>query len=268
MVIQPLSRKHALLVVEIGNTTTTFAVFLRETLLDLFRVPTHSLGDPEWPKTELERLLDSYPEMEAAVLCSVVPAVTETITCLLRDFGIPDVLRISAGLKLPFMIQYDTPESFGSDRIALCAAGRKLFPTRSLIALDIGTAITVDVLTASGAYAGGFIMPGLDIMARSLHERTAQLPLVSVVNTGEFLGHSTDSCIRNGIFWGCIAGIDGLTEKIARQLAEQGDSEPGVILTGGNAHALAPFLKREAVHLEHAVARGACYLYEFNASPG
>jgi len=268
MVIQPLSRERGLLVVEIGNTTTTCAVFRQEDPLEVLRISTKSLGDRECLNSELPRLLSTFQDTGAAVLCSVVPAVSEAVTGMLRQSGIADVLLISSNLKLPFELQYENPESFGSDRIALCATGRKLFPQRPVIALDIGTAVTVDVLTASGLYAGGFIMPGLDIMARSLHERTAQLPHVRAGHSGEFLGRSTASCIRNGIFWGCVAGIDGLTARIIRDLREQGEEEPAVIVTGGSAPAIVPFLEREVMLLDLAVARGARYLYELNASYG
>jgi type III pantothenate kinase len=267
MVIKPLSRDRGLLVVEIGNTTTTCAVFHQEDPpVEVLRISTQSLGDGDCLNSGLRRLLGTFQNIGAAVLCSVVPTVSEAVSCMLRNSGIDDVLLISSNLKLPFELQYDNPESFGSDRIALCAAGRKLFPQRPLIALDIGTAVTVDVLSASGLYAGGFIMPGLDIMARSLHERTAQLPHVRAVHRGEFLGRSTASCIRNGIFWGCVTGIDGLTARIVRDLRDQEEEEPVVIVTGGSAPAIAPFLEREVLLLELAVARGARYLYELNAS--
>ncbi len=268
MVIHPLSRERGLLVVEIGNTTTTCAVFHQEDPLEVLRISTQSIGDGDFLNSGLPRLLDVFQNTGAAVLCSVVPTVSEAVTGMLHQSGIADVLLISSNLKLPFELQYENPESFGSDRIALCAAGRKLFPQRPLIALDIGTALTVDVLSASGLYAGGFIMPGLDIMARSLHEGTAQLPHVRAVHRGEFLGRSTASCIRNGIFWGCVAGIDGLTARIVRDLREQGEEEPAVLVTGGSAPAIAPFLEREVIQLELAVARGARYLYELNASYG
>ncbi|NTW75267.1 MAG: type III pantothenate kinase, partial [Chlorobiaceae bacterium] len=111
---------------------------------------------------------------------------------------------------------------------------------------------------------GGFIMPGLDLMARSLHERTAQLPLVAIAPPGELLGRSTAECIRNGIFWGCVSQIDGLTARIMRTLFDRGEEAPAVLVTGGNAPLFAPLLQVETLLVEHAVARGAHYLYQLN----
>ncbi|MBM3162010.1 MAG: type III pantothenate kinase [Chlorobi bacterium] len=255
----------AVLVVEVGNTTTTFAVFFDGLVADTVTISTDRLLVPDQLKELLNPLWAAYPGMRDAVLCSVVPGISAPVAALLAQLLPGTVMQVSSRLDLPFLLQYESPESFGADRIALCAAGRELFPGRAFIALDIGTAITFDVLEGSGVYLGGFIMPGLDLRARSLHERTAQLPLVSIAPPEELLGRSTAECIRNGIFWGCIAEIDGLTARIMRTLLQRGEEAPAVMATGGNASSIAPLLQVSPLLVEHAVARGAHALYQLNS---
>ncbi len=258
-------KEPAVLVVEAGNTTTTFAVFLDGLVADTVTITTDSLFAPDQLQELLHPFVAAYPGMRDAVLCSVVPGVSAVVSASLAHLLSGTVMQVSSRLNLPFLLQYDSPESFGADRIALCAAGKELFPERAVIALDIGTAITFDVLDGCGSYLGGFIMPGLDLMARSLHERTAQLPLVAIAPpVGGLLGRSTAECIRNGIFWGCVAQIDGLTARIMRTLLDQGQSAPAVMATGGNAPSVVRHLKVEPLLVEHAVARGAHYLYQLN----
>lgn len=260
----PSGKEERVLVVDVGNTTTTCAVFLAERVVRTAIVPTETL------KHRAEQLLrpfaDAYPEIREAVLCSVVPAVSDQLRHMLPAWLSGNVLEISASLRLPFVLHYDPPESFGADRIAFCALGRKLAVDRALIALDVGTAITFDVLGRSGDYLGGFIMPGIDLMARSLHECTAQLPLVAIQPPEELLGRSTAASVRNGIFWGSIAQVEGLSSRILRTLRERGEGEAVVIATGGNASWVVRELAVPVLLVDHAVAAGANYLYRLNSS--
>lgn len=263
--MQPSVKEFPVLVVEIGNTTTTCAVFQQGLVVRSTRLSTESIALTESPERLLQPIVGEFPLMRDAVLCSVVPRIGDTLLEVLSRLLAGTVFQVSSAIRLPFVLQYESPESFGADRIALCAAGRKLFSDRALIAFDIGTAITVDVLGSSGIYLGGFIMPGIDLMARSLHERTSQLPLITVMQPAELLGHSTAACIRNGIFWGCVAQIEGLASRIVRNLREEGEEEPALIVTGGNAPSVLPALRLPALLVEHAVPSGAHYLYELNA---
>src|SRR6185312_7996787 len=107
---------------------------------------------------------------------------------------------------------------------------------RAAIIVDLGTAITVDLLEAGGAFAGGAILPGIATSARALDERTDALPRVPL----EFLdkppvplGKSTVSAIESGIYWGAIGAIRELIGQLAAPLKRA----PDVFITGGaSAH--------------------------------
>jgi type III pantothenate kinase len=255
-----------LLVVETGNTTASIAVFSGEECLEVHKVPSLQMFDKNGVEAHLLSVIRNYPTLRNAALCSVVPSLDEAICTSLRAHLPGEVLMVTSSMHLPFTLHYDSPESFGADRIALCALCQRLYPGEAVIALDLGTAITVDVLGSDQDYLGGLIMPGLDLMAKALHEHTARLPLVGIGRPETFVGRSTVDCIRNGIALGCVSSIEGLMVKITSWLRdEHAEQNIKVIATGGNAPLIAGMLDFLPVVEEHAVLRGTSYLFSLNA---
>ena len=105
--------------------------------------------------------------------------------------------------------------------------------------VDSGTATTVDVVSAEGAFVGGAILPGLAMSARALHHYTALLPLVSVAELGErtpaALGRNTRAAIQSGLLWGQLGAVKELIER-------QTGSKAQVFVTGGGGALLATYL--------------------------
>jgi type III pantothenate kinase len=255
----------ARLVVDIGNTTTTLAIFAGydEPLVE--SVQSTLFGDSGAMRDVLSKLSRQHGAPRAIAICSVVPAAAAAGSALLESlFSVP-VLTIGSTLKLPFRLEYGNHNTFGADRLALCAWSGHLFAGKPVIAVDIGTAITFDVLDASGTYCGGLIMPGIDMMAGALHARTAQLPKVDIVRPEALLGRSTEECIRSGIFWGAVNQIGGLIDAIAGELSgDSGQPAPEVIVTGGNSRLIAPELGAVSLIDELAVLRGTDLLLRMN----
>ena len=264
---EPPLQDALLFVVEIGNTTASFAVFKGDECLEVLKVPSIMISGYADVTAQVVPILKKYPAMVDAALCSVVPSVGSTVINFLRDRLTGQVLEVTSRVQLPFMLRYDSPESFGADRIALCAQSSRLYPEEPVIALDIGTAITVDVLGSDRVYLGGLILPGLDLMAKALNEHTARLPLVSMDFPDTLIGFSTSECIRNGIILGCVSGLEGLLVKIKTVLQEEHNAENiHVLATGGNAPLIAGMLASSPVLDELAVLRGTRYLFTLNAN--
>jgi type III pantothenate kinase len=98
--------------------------------------------------------------------------------------------------------------------------------------VNAGTAVTVDLLDESGAFAGGAIFPGLRLMALALHEHTAQLPLVATegpLPDGP-PGKNTDAAMRLGILHAVAGGIDALIRATSTRCS----MSPRLFLTGGD----------------------------------
>ena len=135
--------------------------------------------------------------------------------------------------RLPLKIRLEHPERVGIDRLlsAVAANHRRLADTPAVI-VGAGTAVTVDWLDAEGVFRGGSIFPGLHLMARTLHEHTALLPLVDVPTAPPPLpGASTPAAIQAGVFWSVVGGIQALIGQLARLESRS----PQVFLTGGDA---------------------------------
>ncbi len=254
------------LAVDIGNTTTTLAAFTGAPEPSVESLPSALFGEPEVMRELFESFVSRHGNPQAVALSSVVPALSEACSALLELFFPVAVITINSALRLPFELDYATPHTFGADRIALCAWSRHLFAERPVIAVDIGTAITFDVLDAAGRYRGGLIMPGIDMMAGALNTKTAQLPQVGIERPSSLLGRSTGECIRNGIFWGAVWQIAGLIEAIGAELvAESGQAPAEVLVTGGNSRIIAPEIASITQHDELAVLRGIDLLLRMNS---
>lgn len=254
------------LVVDIGNTTTTLAVFSGASEPIVESVPSALFGEPKAIADMFALLALRHGAPQVAAVCSVVPDAAAACSAQLEASFAVAVITISSTLRLPFRLDYATPHTFGADRIALCAWSCHLFEEKPVIAVDIGTAITFDVLDAEGNYRGGLIMPGIDMMAGALNARTAQLPLVGIDRPEGLLGRSTDECIKNGIFWGAVSQIEGLIEAISAELLDESDDSPvEVVATGGNSPILVPEIA-SITHLDElAVLRGSELLLRVNS---
>ncbi|MGD9888942.1 MAG: type III pantothenate kinase [Halothiobacillaceae bacterium] len=128
-------------------------------------------------------------------------------------------------------IQYADPQRFGVDRFAALVAARAEFPDRPLMVLDAGTAITLDVLDASGLHQGGVIMPGLHGLSASLERSTAMLPKVGAWHRASerVLQHDTLGAIQSGTR--CMF-LGGLVFAIQQALKKTANAE--IVLCGGD----------------------------------
>jgi type III pantothenate kinase len=127
----------------------------------------------------------------------------------------------------------DEPQNVGADRALNAVAAHAKHPG-DLIVIDFGTATTFDVVDATGAYKGGIIAPGINLSLDALVNAAAKLPRIAIEAPAENLsviGRTTESQMTIGIYWGYVAMIEGLTERIKREL----DRPVTVVATGGLA---------------------------------
>jgi type III pantothenate kinase len=134
--------------------------------------------------------------------------------------------------RLPLKVLLEHPERVGIDRLLdAVAANSRRRPGMPAVVIDAGSAVTVDWLTAEGAFAGGAILPGLRLMAQALHEHTALLPLIEVPAAAPPVpGTSTPAAMEAGVFWAVAGGVRSLVE----QFAARSPQPPDVFLTGGD----------------------------------
>jgi type III pantothenate kinase len=169
-----------------------------------------------------------------AILCCVVPRLESAWRgAVSAYFGVTPIV-VSNKLDLGMEIDMDLPEEVGADRLANAAGAAEKYG-RPVVAVDLGTAINIDVVSARGAYIGGVIAPGLATSVQTLFSRTAQLPQVTLEAPPRVIGRNTINAIQSGIVHGFTGLVDGLVLGIKEELG----ADAPVVATGGHAEVLA-----------------------------
>ena len=224
------------LLIDNSNSFTKFALSSRGRLGSVRRVRTPDLDPPA-----LRRVLRGW-KFNRVVLCSVVPKKA----LLLRDelSGKP-LHNVDHRSKLGVGIEYPKPKTIGADRLANAAAAAA-FHGVPCVVVDFGTAVTFDILSPGKKYIGGVIAPGLEAMTDYLHQRTAQLPKISLFEPPGPIGKST----RHAMLAGAVYGYRGLVREILAQIRPAlGVRKLKAIATGGYADLIAAGVKEiSAVH--------------------
>ena len=150
---------------------------------------------------------------------------------------------------------YKEPSALGSDRwCAMLAVYNEI--NSDFIVVDCGSAITIDVVNKSGKHRGGYILPGLTMMKKSLATDTARVN----VNLNDFPatllpGDSTASCVDSAIFLSVVKLIEAVFEQQIRQC-----KNVQCVLTGGDALMVAELLSIKYLIMPDLVLRGLAYI--------
>jgi type III pantothenate kinase len=165
----------------------------------------------------------------------------------------------------PVEFDVDEPENVGADRALNAIAAHAKYPG-DLIVIDFGTATTFDLVDGAGAYKGGIIAPGINLSLDALVNAAAKLPRIAIEAPKDDLsviGRTTQSQMQIGIYWGYVAMIEGLTERMKKELARPAK----VVATGGLASlfdehtnvfdAIEPDLTIQGLSILYEMVRGA-----------
>lgn len=211
--------------VDISNSFTKVALAGPNRVGKVLRLPTRELT-----ASSLRKLLSGHTA-RYTVAASVVPARNVAVD---KALGRP--LWVNSDADLGIGIDYPNPRCIGADRLANAVAARILYGSPSIV-VDFGTAVTFDVVSSEGKYAGGVIAPGLASMTDYLHKRTALLPQVELREPRRAIGRSTEEAMRSG----AVHGYRGLVGEILRQIQKEIGAKRhiSVVATGGDARLIA-----------------------------
>lgn len=153
------------------------------------------------------------------IVCSVVQQSLDKVKrVFFSRFG-REVSLFKYHKNLPLHVHYKKPELLGADRIANCLYGLRKFPGENIIIIDVGTAVTVDVLTAKGEFQGGYIFPGPKTQLQSLHLNTSQLPrldlLLDSISTPP---DSTEDAMAGGACYAVAGALSFIVQKIIHEV--------------------------------------------------
>ena len=227
-----------LIAIDIGNTKVAIGVFEAEKLRTTLSIAT-----------EMHRLADEYAallfnllphhnittaDIKEAIICSVVPPLVPVFEELCQRYLGTSPLVVGAGIKTGVRIRLDNPKEVGADRVVNAAAAYQLYGGPAIV-IDMGTAITFDVVSKEGDYLGGAIAPGMEVAAEALFTQTAKLPRVELIRPEHAIGKNSSTAIQSGILFGYVGLIEGLVARLCHELEEKAR----VIATGGYAELVA-----------------------------
>ncbi len=226
-----------ILALDIGNTTIYGGVFDQENLRVQFRKNSKSGCSSDELGLFLKGVLRENgidpSSIHKITLCSVVPDIVPTLKNCCKRYFDKSPFILQAGAKTGMKIKYHNPLEVGSDRIANAIAATHLYPTKDLIVVDFGTAITFCAVNLEKEYLGGAIFPGLRIAMEALESNTAKLPAVEIVASQHAVGRSTVESIQSGLYFGSIGAVKELCVQIQKEAFS--NRPPIVIGTGGFA---------------------------------
>jgi len=228
-----------MLAIDIGNTTIALGVVKKGKVLESLRFNT--TDQPRLLKPLLNKhlnsLLNKGYDCNKVVICSVVPKTTKLLERYIRKMLNVKPLVMGRDIIVPIKNCYKNPSQVGQDRLVGAYAALKLYG-KPLIVVDLGTAITFDVVSTRGEYLGGAIVPGIRLSAESLFLKTALLPEIDIHAPKSPIGRTTQESILSGLFYGYGALCQGFIDLLARQIK----IKPKVVMTGGHTHLMKKFV--------------------------
>jgi type III pantothenate kinase len=175
-------------------------------------------------------------------------------------------VSIRGSAQIPIEIDVEFPSRVGIDRLLnVFAASRMLQEPRPVIAIDSGTATTVDLMTTDRVFRGGSILPGLRLSAHAMHDYTARLPLLNVdeelATLPEVPGRNTEAAMRAGLFIGQLGAVKELTARltVAAFTTFRESVSPQLFVTGGGGRHLVEHLPN-AIFVDSLALHGLAML--------
>lgn len=248
---------RSVLLVDIGNTRIKWTVW-RGGRLGTLRAHAHT----GWSSADYLRHVLQGPGRKAPrilVACVAGAAIERRFAAAARPV-VPEFVatsRASAGVAT----RYVEPWRLGVDRFMAAIAAHHLAGRRGACVINVGTAVTLDLVDGRGSHLGGTIVPGPKLMIESLLRRTAGIAhraqRSSAARPRRGLGagmfaRDTASAIERGA-WQAVAGA---VERAVREARRELGAAPLVILTGGGASELRRLVDLRHVEVPDLVLRG------------
>ncbi|MCD4676331.1 MAG: type III pantothenate kinase [Desulfobacula sp.] len=229
-----------LLVIDVGNTNTVIGVYDGDALKHDWRIRTIRDSTADEFNVLANALFSdkgiNRKNIDKTIISSVVPSAVPILNAFCEKYLSLTPLWINPdSVKKLMPILYNNPNEVGADRIVNAVAAYDKYKT-SLIIVDFGTATTFDVISEKGEYLGGAIVPGVMISSEALFQKASRLPRVEIfMAPGRVIGKDTIESIKSGIIHGNAAMVDGMVERMTKEMG----TSPRILATGGLAPLIA-----------------------------
>ena len=226
-----------LLAIDVGNTNVVFALFEGADVKARWRIATDGRRTGDEYATWLLQLLEmdgiGRDQIDRIIFGSVVPRADHNLKVLSKKyFGIEPLVAGEGKAAWDFEIDVDQPVTLGADRALNCIAAHEMVGG-DMIVVDFGTATKFEAVDYKGAYKGGIITPGINLSLDALVGNTAKLPRIAIraPETDSVIGRNTEDQMLIGVFWGYVAMMEGLIERMKEEIGRP----VKVVATGGLA---------------------------------
>jgi type III pantothenate kinase len=253
-----------LLAVDVGNTETVVGLYdVDDTdLFDHWRIATNDQRTGDEHALLLSQFLAqhdlTFDSVTGVTVSSTVPRLTATLQRMAtRYLDVPTII-LGPGVKTGMPILYEDPKEVGPDRIANAVGAFDLYGGPTIV-VDFGTATTFDAITAKGEYAGGAILPGVQISLDALFTRAAAVRRVELGEPRTVIGKTTRDSVQSGVVFGTTVLVDGLCERFEEELGEA-----TVISTGGLGGLFSRLTQRIEHHEPWLTLHGLRLIFEKN----
>lgn len=230
-----------ILLIDIGNTNVVLGIFEGSKNINSWRLETRQTKTMDEYGSQIESILlhegIKLDEIDDVVLGSVVPTLQLTFKHLCKKYLNKTPIVIGENTKTGMKINYENPKEVGADRIANSVAMMEHYKLPAIL-IDMGTAISFDVVSKDGEFLGGAIAPGMGIASNALFERTSKLPKVEFESPRSVIGKTTVEAIKSGLTYGYVGLVDNTIEEIAKALKTT-TSAVSIIATGGYSEFIA-----------------------------
>ncbi|MEG2676877.1 MAG: type III pantothenate kinase [Oscillospiraceae bacterium] len=254
-----------ILCVDIGNSNIVYGCFDKQDKLLFFsRAATDHRRTGDQYAVELKDIICLHgidiEEITGAIVSSVVPIVTANLVFAVKAVTSLEPLVLSYNSSHGMTIKLDNPREIGGDLLATAVGAKAKYPMPAII-IDMGTATKITVLDSGGCFLGGAITPGLRISYDALVQKTSLLLGVSFFAPPQVIGTNTPDCMMSGAVFATASMLDGMCDKISKQLGET----PTVVITGGLAFAIAPHCSTEMIHDDVLLLDGLRIVFQMSA---
>lgn len=226
------------LVVDVGNTNIVLGIYKQRELLHHFRIGTNRQSTVDEYGVLIYNLFQmsniDIKQIEGVIISSVVPPLMHVLEDLSVKYLRRKPLVVGPGIRTGLNLRYENPREVGADRIVNAVAAIEKYGG-PLVVVDFGTATTFDCVDAGGNYLGGAIVPGIGISTEALYQRASKLPRIELEKPKKVIGRNTVHAMQAGIIFGYAGQVDGIVERISREM----DGDIKVIATGGLAELIA-----------------------------
>lgn len=249
-----------ILTIDIGNTNILIGLYKNRKLVSHWRISTQKNLTGDDYGVVLKNLFP-FEKVEGVIICSVVPYLKEQFKELFKKKLKLDPVIVGYELDLGITLDYENKKEIGADRIAN-AVGAYCLYKRGCIVVDLGTAITFDVISPKGGYSGGAIAPGIGISSKTLFARADLLHPVNLEKRDFVIGKNTTESLQVGIIHGFASMIEGMIGKFKKKL----NFAPFIILTGRDADKISNVVKFSHITDPFLTLEGLRIIYERNST--